>query len=351
MALGLALVVATSCREQQSFVVVTVKTVDTNTSIMSVSDLVVTVTNEPNLKVLTYPAPNHVPFTISSTPDPVSGKVGKTLSVSFTSGRSGQVNVDVAARDAGRCTIGHGMNSTQIKSGGVGSVVVSLAPADGPCEPADGGVDGSSGDDGVVFPGCDPAALTCGDGKTCAIDCAMGKGLCYSAGAGAPGSACMLNKDCMPGTQCFSYGACTVNACLKFCHTDTDCGGIPGSVCEGKVPCTVAGNTFLTAYHTCTFGCDPRGAAMAGCPAGLHCFVVDTMDKVDCGCTDTTRTKLEGEDCLRGVDCAPGLICNMMGTIQKCRKVCKRSDNDADCATGQICTMLTNDQIYGACLP
>ena len=55
---------------------------------------------------------------------------------------------------------------------------------------------------------------------------------------------------------------------------------------------------FLTAYHTCTFNCDPRATAAAGrggCPAGLACVMPAAMDEVDCACPEATRTKLEGD--------------------------------------------------------
>jgi hypothetical protein len=79
----------------------------------------------------------------------------------------------------------------------------------------------------------------------------------------------------------------------------------------------------------------------------LHCFVVDTMDQVDCACTAATQTGTEGATCLRGSDCAPGLICDRSTT--KCQRVCKRGAG-GDCLNGQSCTALTNDTVYGVCL-
>jgi hypothetical protein len=337
------------CSDPQSFVVVTVRSADAN-PITNVTDLVVTVINAGNTKVLTYPAPDQAPFSITGTLDPATGKIGKTLSVSFSSSRSNDVTIQIAARDAARCTIGVGENSTQIKKGGIGSVDVALAHASGPCE----GVDGGTADDGggVLFPGCDPATASCGAAQTCAVDCMTQKGECVAAGSSPAGDVCTKNADCQPGTQCFAYsGTCQVSACLKFCKTDSDCGAGTGSVCQGKISCPIGGTTVLTAYHTCTFGCDPRGAAITGCPAGLHCFVVDTMDQVDCACTEASRTKQEGEVCALGVDCAPGLICNRMNGTSICRTICKRSENSADCPSGHpTCTMLDGDQLYGACL-
>ena len=338
---------AGACRDQQSFVVVTVQSADP-TPIANVMDLVVTVTNGPSARTLTYPAPStENPFTITGSYDTLTGKIGKTLSISFTLSHESDVVVEVSARDAARCTIGHGSGRTPIKKGGVTAVTVELDHTTGPCE-------GAGGVDGAVFPGCDPATLTCGSGLTCAVNCRALQGQCVAAGSTTPGGLCGNgNVDCQPGTQCFTYSdpasSCNVPVCLKFCKTDDNCGGASsGSLCQGKVPCTVDGGTLLTAYHTCTFACDPRGPATTGCPMGLHCFVVDTMDQVDCSCTESTRTGVEGGSCVRGTDCAPGFICNL--TAAKCQKICKRSDNSTDCGPNQVCTMLRDDQIYGVCL-
>jgi hypothetical protein len=351
-ALLLSLVV-TACRTQQSFMVVTAESADP-TPISGVVELDVTVVNGDSSTVLSYAVPlEQSPLTITGTLDPVTGKIGTTLSVSFTLSHTDAVTIDVAARDASKCTVGHGTTTTMIKKGGVGQVIVALDHTIGPCDSQDGSHDGAGGgaDDGggVVFPGCDPAELTCGAGLTCAVNCMALEGQCVLAGNEASGSLCQFNSDCQPGTQCFSYApGCDVRSCLKFCKTDSDCGPSgSGSLCQGKVPCTIDGASVLTAYHTCTFGCDPRGPATTGCPTGLHCFVVDTMDQVDCACTEATRTHLEGQACTRGVDCAPGLIC--LQSSGRCQKVCKLSDNGADCASGQVCSALQSDQIYGTC--
>jgi hypothetical protein len=339
---------ATGCRDQQSFVVVTVVSAE-DTPITSVVDFVVVVGNGASSIPLNYTVPaNQSPLTINSASvlDPKTGMAGKTFSVSFNIGRTGDTTFQVTARDAARCTIGLGQSHQILTHGGVANVTVALTHASGPCENGDGGADSANG---VVFPGCDPAALTCGAGLTCAVNCMARQGQCVTAGATAPGGLCDQhgNADCTPGTQCFTYSGpqCTVPVCLKFCKTDNDCGS--GSVCQGNVSCPLDGGVVPTAYHTCTFACDPRGGATSGCPAGLHCFVVDAMDQVDCACTAATQVKTEGQSCLRGSDCAPGLICDSSTT--KCQRVCKRGVS-GDCLTGQSCTALTNDMVYGVCL-
>ena len=335
------------CRDQQSFVVVRVVSAD-SAPITGVVELVVTVTNGGSNTTLTYPTPaNETPLSISGTLDPVTGALGKTLSVSFSMEHSDDVLVEVAARDMSRCQVGHGANHVPIKKGGVGDVTVALDHTSGPCE-GDAGAD----DGATTFPGCDPATLSCGTGMTCAVNCAAMQGQCVAAGATPGGGACTRNADCAPGTQCFNYTgpSCNVGVCLKYCKTDNDCTTSmgAGSLCQGNVPCAADGGTVLTSYHTCTFGCDPRGDATSGCPSGLHCFLVDTMDQVDCACTEATRIRTAGQACTRGVDCAPGLICNKSTSL--CQKICRIGGGATDCATGQTCAALSNDTIYGVCI-
>jgi hypothetical protein len=347
--LALALATSGGCRDQQSFVVVTVQSVDA-TPVAGVVELRVSVTNGNSTKDLTYPVPaDQAPLTITGTLDPITATIGKTLSISFTSGHSDDVAVVVDARDASACRVGHGAGTTTIKKGGVGALTVALDHTSGPCD-GDGGADDGGP---VTFPGCDPAALTCGANMTCAVNCMALQGQCVAAGAMPGGSLCTLNTNCAPGTQCFTYvgPSCSVGACLKYCKTDDDCTSMgAGSVCQGNVPCARPdGGVVLTTYHTCTFGCDPRSAATTGCPTGLHCFLVDTMDQVDCTCTEATRTHTEGQACTRGADCVPGLVCDQ--STGKCQKICQVSASSSDCSAGQTCTMLTNDQLYGVCLP
>ena len=112
MAALFALASAGGCRDQQSFVVVTAVSAE-DTPITSVVDFVVVVGNKGNSTSLTYTVPaNQSPLTISSASilDPKTGVAGKTFSVSFNIGRTGDTTFQVTARDAARCTIGLGQN-------------------------------------------------------------------------------------------------------------------------------------------------------------------------------------------------------------------------------------------------
>ena len=298
-----------------------------------------------------------------------------TLSVGFSGSESGLIDFDVDVVNSAGCTIGHGTAKKQIAVNSVAEVIVPLT-AGTFCAP-DGGVP-DGGPEGGVLPGCDPvdpaSAATgtmCTATQTCQVDCMPPSGVpprneCTAGGSGAPGTTCTTNADCQPGTQCFNYAVtgCMTRVCLRFCNTAQDCaafgagGGGPGSFCEGPVMCP----SFLTAYHTCTFNCDPRAAAAAtrgGCPGSLACLMPGDMDQVDCACAEG-RMKRENEACTGASECAPGLLCNMMGTTQVCRPICRCDANAAgtctnttnDCPTsGTVCRPLTRNTIYGVCLP
>jgi hypothetical protein len=298
----------------------------------------------------------------------------KTLSVGFPGSETGNIVFDVdAVGDAG--CLGHGMTAQEIKKGNVAFATVTLIPGAG-CTNVDAGAPDAP--EGGALPGCDPfdpqstaaGVTTCTGTQTCQVCGAATnptpRNECVLGGSGAPGVACNTNADCQPGTQCFNYAnlGCNVKLCLRFCNGNADCaafgatGGGPGSVCEGPVKCP---NGFLTAYHTCTFSCDPRATKAAtggGCPSGLACVMPAAMDQVDCTCPEATRTKREGDACASAAECAPGLICNQMSGSKTCRSICRCDANTAgactavnDCPTANTtCRAVTNNTIYGVCL-
>ena len=386
-ATGLAL--AAGCSEPRSYIVLSLQT-STDTPIDNVAEIRVKVaTHVPTtdggsdggsdagiaaakMRTLTYEAHG---ASINRTEE-------KTLSVDFSHGETGSVDFFVDALNNLGCSIGHGIATQEIKKGGVAMATVSLV-AGVNCTEADGGA--PEVPEGSRLPGCDAVSpqnpapdagadggvLVCTATQTCQVDCvppnnAPPRNECVPGGAGAPGATCTSNADCMPGTQCFNYMStgCNVKLCLRFCNGNADCaafgqgGGGPGSFCEGPVQCP----TFLTAYHTCTFNCDPRAMAAAtrgGCPTGLACVMPAAMDQVDCACPEATRTKLEGQACAQAADCAPGLICNQMSGTKTCRPICRCDANASgtcmattnDCPTaGTTCRAVTNNTIYGICL-
>lgn len=335
------LLVDGGCSSHESFVVLTLRAAPGSAPLMNVSEVRVTV--DSGIKVnLVYPGNNET----------IDALRGKTLSVSFSEAHSSDVFFEVNVLTPTGCTKGEA--STIIKKRAVTALAVTL---DSACAPTGDGGTGDGPPDGP-FPGCDPAApaLMCSANMTCHVNCNINQGMCTPAGTGGHGAACQNdNKNCMPGTQCFAYTSlgCDVTACLKFCRTNSDCstatdGGVGnGAVCLGAVQC----GGVSSGHRTCSFDCDPRGAATLGCPVGLKCFRVQgDMDQVDCLCPGPTRIKPEGADCPDASECAPGLICNEMSGTRKCRRLCKRSENSADCPTGQTCTMQAANNTYGVCL-
>jgi hypothetical protein len=358
-------VVAAGCSTPDSFIVLAMESA---TPIANVANIRVKASKGTTLmNVLTYPANG---MTIDQN--------RKNLSVGFSGDQSGNIEFEVDALNDMGCSIGHGTTAQEIKRGGVAfAPLVTMTPRSD-CSIADGGVPDAP--EGGLLPGCDPVnpqstaagVTTCTSTQTCQVDCAPPmnappRNECIAGGTGAPGTICASNANCMPGTQCFNYSntGCAVKVCLRFCSGNADCaafgagGGGPGSVCEGPVMCPA----FLTAYHTCTFNCDPRAVAAAnggGCPVGLTCLMPAAMDQVDCSCAGSTRTKREGETCAAASDCMPGLICNQMSGTRTCRPICRCDANASgtctatasnDCPTaGTTCRAVTNNTIYGICL-
>jgi hypothetical protein len=351
VALAGALLAAACSSSSRSFIVLTLQTSGT-TQIADVDEVVVKVSKgTTEMKTLTYPAS-------ALTLDAVKAN---TLSVNFSDDESGTIHFDVDASSGG-CVVGHGEGDKEIAPKDIAYLTVTMTPVAG-CN-ADGGADG--GPEGGVFPGCDPVSpTTCGANQTCQVNCATGHNECTAGNDnGVPGTVCTGNPDCQAGTQCFDYAGlgCNVKVCLRFCNNGGDCsafgagGAGPGSLCEGPVQC----GGEPTAYHTCTFNCDPRAVATAtrgGCPVNLACVALAGMDQVDCTCPGSTRTKDVGESCSAGgADCKPGLVCNHMGSTNSCRAICRcDAANDSctapnDCTGGTQCRPVTNSTIYGVCL-
>jgi hypothetical protein len=371
LACALASLALGACSKPKSYVVLGLRSADTRV-IAPVTKVVVDVEQPTSSlsKTLSYTTSD--PLVIDTT------NTHNDLSVSFTGGRSGPVGLSVQVFDDTGCLLARRDDvSVTIREGDTVSTLVFLEVVSN-CQSADGGADGPEA--GVIFPGCDPVEpqAMCAGGQTCQVDCTLMKGECTAGGTGGPGQPCTTNKDCQPGSQCFDYSGtgCAVKVCLRFCNDDAHCGPAggnsggspdagadasappsgPRSVCEGIVPC----GQVVTGYHTCTFGCDPRQAAIqagqTGCPSGLACLVVGSMDQVDCACPGASRTGADGSPCTGGADCAPGYLCNTMEGAQRCRAVCRCDAKNMtctaanECAGGKTCSALTNETTFGVCL-
>jgi hypothetical protein len=348
------------CSSPQSFVVLALQSASP-TPLVDVAQLTVVVSRgTTEMKTLSYEASD---LTIVADADTSGG----TLSVSFSGGETGDITFDVTALDPQGCAIGHGAAIVTIRKGAVNEGIVALtaeqACAADAADAADAETDTASGS-GAEFPGCDPARPVCAAKQTCQVECVASKNECVTGGAASAGAACQSNADCPLGTQCFDYTSigCAAKICLRFCDGDGDCAAVghggpgPGSFCIEPVVC--AGSP--TAYHTCSFNCDPTAAAAAaddvGCPSGLACLM-PALDRADCACPEKTRTGREGAGCTSAAGCAPGLICDAQGGALSCRPVCRCDATNGSCATttndcptaGTHCTPVTGQTIYGIC--
>jgi hypothetical protein len=333
------------CSSPQSFVILLLQSA-TGAPITGVEQVqvVVSKTSGPT-RTLTYPAPALI------IPADASVTGLGTLSVSFSGDETGDVKFQVNALGPSICVRATGTAIVTLKKGATVEWIVPLVP--GP--PCYAGVDGG----GNLFPGCDPVRPVCTAGQTCQVNCATMVNACTAGGTGGPWSACQGNADCAPGSQCFDYGSlgCNTKVCLRFCDSDTDCGGTtdagvgPGSFCRDPVSC----GSSATPYRTCSASCDPTAAAASaggsGCPAGLVCVLPAGMDQVACAC-EPSRTKAEGVACASTRECAPGLICE-----QTCRAVCRCDAANGACTAasgcptaGTACTPLTGEVRWGVCL-
>jgi len=370
---GGALQAAAGCSNPDSFVVLSLQS-HTSTPITDIAQIEVDVSNGTH--------PTRILFYKTHDMTMIDQVTERTLSVGFSCNETGTATFVVTALNDVGCSLGTDTARVEIVKGGVAKGSVSLA-ALLDCSRVDGGA--PDGPVGMTLPGCDPVnpqnpppsdggVTACTATQTCQVDCTPDAGVprneCIPGGTGKAGTACSMNVDCEPGTQCFDYSntgaACKdLKLCLRFCNNDSDCtpvgaGGTgPGSFCQGPVMC----ETFLTAYHTCSFNCDPRATAAStrgGCPTRLACATIGLHDQVDCICPESTRTKTEGMTCTGAADCAPGLICNRMNNNLTCRPICRCDANAAgtactnttnDCPTANTrCQPLSTNTIYGVCL-
>jgi hypothetical protein len=345
-----AMVVGAGCSNPQSFVVLVLES--SAQPIVDVDHFTIVVTlGTAETQTLTYPAGN-----LSLVAD---ANINQgTLSVSFSGNQTGDANFAITASDAHGCEIGTGKALVTIRKGAINEAIVPLAP-EMKCTGADGGAPDLA--PGTTFPGCDltMAATSCPATETCAINCTDRANVCAAAGTVPAGGACGVDAGCAAGGQCFGYsglGCKNVAICLRYCNTDSDCAPSagtfgPGSFCRDPVVC----GSVNTAYHTCSFSCDPTAQAATtgttGCPAGLAC-VMPGGDHVDCTCPEATRTGKENTACTSTSQCLPGFLCE-----QTCRAVCRCDAQNGACTapndcptTGTTCHAVSGETIYGVCL-
>jgi hypothetical protein len=252
-----------------------------------------------------------------------------TFSVSFRTMFKGDVIFEVEPLDATQTLLGRGTSAAQPIN--VGKVTYANV---------------------TVVPTCDPlaSANTCGANQTCALVCdaqSRPQMACFPAGLKNPGELCTDVSDCLPGSECFEFKACSsaqpIKTCRVFCNSDTACG--LGSTCSTNVSC----DATSTAFKLCSRPCDPTGPATGGCAAGLYCFLY-AAETTDCACRDASRVGVVATPCSTDADCQPGLMCVDRAGSKTCQTICQIAS--PSCPTGTKCTTLTNPdyKTFGACL-
>lgn len=318
-----------------TFAVVSVSTNSGNLD--DVAQLRVHVTHAASADVLVYPKQTASPLRL----DP-----GRpvTFSVEFE-GWSGQATFEVEPLAKDGTTLAYGRTNAFVSRHEVTPVAVSVYPGTTRPENRQGGV--MSDEELACAPNA-PAEACGGSNRTCGILCSPDHSpavsMCYVAGSGGPGEACTTNRDCAPGSQCFTLGAtgCRVMTCLKFCGSDGECAD-SNSLCNLPIPC--GDRTF----RACSRPCDPTVPSNNGCAAGLGCFVY-SGDSTDCACPGTGGA---GAICSQNAGCAAGLSCVIPADAGAgtgvCRMVCKL-DAPA-CPSGTACHAFENSsrRLYGFC--
>jgi hypothetical protein len=289
------------------------------------------------------------------------------LSLAVEPSASGAVIIIVDARDVGECRLATALINVVLVESAVIHAAAALQRLDD-CSADDGGAsDAPAAPDGgpARFPGCDPAKATCGGDMTCEVRCAAKTAACTAGGSGFHGTTCASTADCAAGSECVDYAAagCGVKICRLFCAEDVNCpqpisAALPRNACAVPLAC----GATATAYRTCSVSCDPtfatRASGDSSCPPGLDCLLLDP-DHADCACAPPNG-KAEGQPCGVTADCAPGLLCNLMGDTKICRAICRCNVEDGACAAmidgacpkaGTHCSPVTNGTVFGVCVP
>ena len=192
----------------------------------------------------------------------------------------------------------------------------------------DGGTyEGGSADGGCpatenacrIFPNCG-----CG-GNTCDFPIDGGPDVFCEADSGVAtaGESCTTTEDCIGGETCL------FSKCRPYCGTlGTSCGNPKLSLCRA--------HAAYPGDYVCGIQCDLTSATSCN-PAPGGCVVLAagaTAYTTEC---EPVGVAGVGATCTTTNDCAPSLVCIVLGAAQTCQQRCTPTGVKGSCTTG-ICT-------------
>lgn len=227
------------------------------------------------------------------------------------------------------------------------------APVDtGVTRPPDSGVVRDTG----VDPSCSetpcrllPPQCGCPGGQGCYITGATTRE-CGTPGPEREGQSCSGVTACQIGHLCI--GA-TASFCARFCNSDADCPGGPGSLCLIELNDGMGGT--IPNATLCSVHCTPTSGA--GCPSGMGCAVFEESDGAMRTFTQCrpAGSGTRGSSCVDEEDCAAGYFCGDPGTGNECIRLCTVSSGGPECSGFELCNSFTDPITvggteYGYCL-
>jgi hypothetical protein len=191
----------------------------------------------------------------------------------------------------------------------------------------------------------------CPSGQGCYLT-TMDTRVCAPAGSSTEGESCSPDL-CAAGLLCVNVSstATEVPLCKRFCATDADCTGGPGSRCVATV-----GETDTS---ICSTNCDV--VTQTGCPSDASCAIYSTMSGARVtDCSGPVGSGGQEASCTDDTSCQRGFACVNTGSAaipdNRCLRWCRRSAPTSSCPAGTICVSLGdppglvfNGVEYGVC--
>lgn len=191
----------------------------------------------------------------------------------------------------------------------------------------------------------------CGAGLGCDIEDSTVGRICTPTGPTPEGASCDLFL-CQAGLDCVR-GSATLNWCERYCATDADCIGGPGSLCLE----TLADPTGAALTTACTMSCNP--VTSAGCISGAGCQILFETAGAMRALTHCIAAGSGGQGavCTDSSGCQAGYGCldsSAGGTGTTCHRWC-RPGGTSTCpgtttCTGFVTPVTIGGTTYGVCV-